>query len=83
LLAEMAAKPQKPVRKELVWSGSDIDGDGAPDFANPTGGVPALPRHHDRLAVIVDGRVGRLEVDRLGAAADEADLDHPLVDACR
>ncbi len=30
LLAEMAAKPQKPVRKELVWSGSDIDGDGRP-----------------------------------------------------
>ena len=52
LLADMAAKPQKPVRKELVWSGSDIDGDGAPDFANPTGGVP---RGHDDFG---DGRFG-------------------------
>jgi len=52
LLAEMAAKPQKPVRKELVWSGSDIDGDGAPDFANPTGGVP---RGHDAFG---DGEFG-------------------------
>ncbi|TCS13597.1 M23 family metallopeptidase [Caulobacter sp. BK020] len=52
LLADMAAKPQKPVRKELVWSGSDIDGDGAPDFANPTGGVP---RGHDEFG---DGQFG-------------------------
>jgi murein DD-endopeptidase MepM/ murein hydrolase activator NlpD len=44
LLDDMAAKAQKPVRKELVWSGADIDGDGAPDFANPTG---AAPRGHD------------------------------------
>ncbi|SFJ05597.1 M23 family metallopeptidase [Caulobacter sp. UNC279MFTsu5.1] len=52
LLAEMAAKPQTPVRKELVWSGSDIDGDGAPDFANPTGGAP---RGHDEFG---DGQFG-------------------------
>jgi murein DD-endopeptidase MepM/ murein hydrolase activator NlpD len=52
LLAELAAKPQKPVRKELVWSGSDIDGDGAPDFANPTGGAP---RGHDEFG---DGQFG-------------------------
>lgn len=52
LLAEIAAKPQKPVRKELVWSGADIDGDGAPDFANPTGGVP---RGHDDFG---DGNFG-------------------------
>lgn len=52
LLAEMAAKPQRPVRKALVWSGSDVDGDGAPDFANPTGG---LPRGHDEFG---DGQFG-------------------------
>lgn len=52
LLAEMTAKAQKPVRKELVWSGADIDGDGAPDFANPTGGAP---RGHDDFG---DGQFG-------------------------
>jgi murein DD-endopeptidase MepM/ murein hydrolase activator NlpD len=26
-----------PVRKEMVWSGADLDHDGQPDFANPTG----------------------------------------------
>jgi murein DD-endopeptidase MepM/ murein hydrolase activator NlpD len=52
LLAQMSAKPQKPVRKALIWSGSDIDGDGAPDFANPTGGAP---RGHDAFG---DGQFG-------------------------
>jgi murein DD-endopeptidase MepM/ murein hydrolase activator NlpD len=52
LIAEMIAKPQRPVRKELVWSGADIDGDGAPDFANPTG---AAPRGHDDFG---DGEFG-------------------------
>ena len=52
LLAQMTAKAHKPVRKELVWSGADIDGDGAPDFANPTGGVP---RGHDDFG---DGQFG-------------------------
>lgn len=66
LLAEMAAKPQKPVRKELVWSGSDIDGDGAPDFANPTGGAP---RGHDEFG---DGR--------FGARRDGGSRDHEGVD---
>ena len=52
LIAEMIAKPQRPVRRELVWSGADIDGDGAPDFANPTG---AAPRGHDDFG---DGEFG-------------------------
>jgi hypothetical protein len=29
-----------------AWEGRDLDGDGAPDFANPTGGEP---RGHDRF----------------------------------
>lgn len=52
LLDEMAAKPQRPVRQALVWSGADVDGDGAPDFANPTG---AAPRGHDDFG---DGEFG-------------------------
>nr|WP_295108325.1 M23 family metallopeptidase [uncultured Caulobacter sp.] len=45
LLAGVApAKPQAPPVMELVWKGADIDGDGASDFANPTG---AAPRGHD------------------------------------
>ncbi len=66
LLADLAAKPQKPVRKELVWSGSDIDGDGAPDFANPTGGAP---RGHDEFG---DGG--------FGARRDGGSRDHEGVD---
>jgi len=66
LLAEMAAKPQKPVRKELVWSGADIDGDGSPDFANPTGGVP---RGHDDFG---DGQ--------FGARRDGGSREHEGVD---
>ena len=66
LLADLAAKPQKPVRKELVWSGSDIDGDGAPDFANPTGGAP---RGHDAFG---DGE--------FGARRDGGSRDHEGVD---
>jgi murein DD-endopeptidase MepM/ murein hydrolase activator NlpD len=46
LLDDITAKAQRPVRKELVWSGADIDGDGAADFANPTG---AAPRGHDEF----------------------------------
>ena len=34
----------EPVQRELVWRGADVDGDGQPDFANPTGG---FPRQHD------------------------------------
>jgi peptidoglycan LD-endopeptidase LytH len=45
LLARIAPTPPKPEPvMELVWKGADIDGDGASDFANPTG---AAPRGHD------------------------------------
>ena len=33
-----------PVVRELQWEGQDIDGDGQPDFVNPTG---QAPRSHD------------------------------------
>lgn len=33
-----------PVQPTIVWEGADIDGDGAQDFANPTGG---MAREHD------------------------------------
>jgi murein DD-endopeptidase MepM/ murein hydrolase activator NlpD len=47
----LTAAPAPPVRLDLAppppaWVGRDIDGDGAPDFANPTGGEP---RGHDRF----------------------------------
>lgn len=45
LLARIAPAPVKPEPvMERVWKGADIDGDGASDFANPTG---AAPRGHD------------------------------------
>lgn len=41
----VALEPALPaVEKVLVWQGKDVDGDGAPDFANPTG---QAPRTHD------------------------------------
>src|SRR4051812_17953874 len=36
--------PPQPERLQLVWEGADVDGDGRPDFANPTG---REPRGHD------------------------------------
>ncbi|MEH0197032.1 M23 family metallopeptidase [Caulobacter sp. CCNWLY153] len=44
LLNRLDEAPPQPVRMETVWKGADVDGDGAPDFANPTG---AAPREHD------------------------------------
>lgn len=41
-----AAAPPAPVVYRTVWSGRDIDGDGAPDFVNPTG---EAPRDHDNF----------------------------------
>jgi biotin carboxyl carrier protein len=65
LLADITAKP-KPTTMELVWKGADIDGDGAPDFANPTG---AAPRGHDEFG---DGY--------FGARRDGGSRDHEGVD---
>lgn len=35
--ASLTLRPSLPAREVLVWQGVDLDGDGAPDFANPTG----------------------------------------------
>jgi murein DD-endopeptidase MepM/ murein hydrolase activator NlpD len=61
-----ADKPAQPVRRELVWRGADIDGDGAADFANPTG---AAPRGHDDFG---DGE--------FGASRDGGSRQHEGVD---
>jgi murein DD-endopeptidase MepM/ murein hydrolase activator NlpD len=66
LLADMRAEKPKPTVMELVWKGADIDGDGAPDFANPTG---AAPRGHDAFG---DGF--------FGARRDAGSRDHEGVD---
>lgn len=70
LLDEIAAKPQRPVRKELVWSGADVDGDGAADFANPTG---AAPRGHDDFG---DGEFG---ARRDGGSRSHEGVDYTAV----
>lgn len=66
LLAGINADKPKPTVMELVWKGADIDGDGAPDFANPTG---AAPRGHDDFG---DGF--------FGARRDGGSRDHEGVD---
>ena len=66
LLDKLTVTAKKPVRQDLVWSGADIDGDGAPDFANPTG---AAPRGHDAFG---DGE--------FGARRDGGSRDHEGVD---
>lgn len=48
---QLTAAPVPPPHLDLAppppqWEGRDIDGDGAPDFVNPTGGEP---RGHDRF----------------------------------
>jgi len=66
LLAEIAPKPAPVPVMELVWKGADIDGDGASDFANPTG---EAPRGHDGFG---DGW--------FGARRDGGSRDHEGVD---
>ncbi|MET3668044.1 M23 family metallopeptidase [Caulobacter sp. 1776] len=66
LLADITAKPAPPRVMALVWKGADIDGDGASDFANPTG---AAPRGHDDFG---DGW--------FGARRDGGSRDHEGVD---
>jgi murein DD-endopeptidase MepM/ murein hydrolase activator NlpD len=37
VVASLSAQPAVPAPQRLVWRGVDVDGDGSPDFANPTG----------------------------------------------
>jgi len=70
LLADLQADKPKPTVMELVWKGADIDGDGAPDFANPTG---AAPRGHDAFG---DGFFG---ARRDGGSRDHEGVDYRAV----
>jgi biotin carboxyl carrier protein len=70
LLANITAKPKPVPTMELVWKGADLDGDGAPDFANPTG---AAPRGHDEFG---DGYFG---ARRDGGSRDHEGVDYQAV----
>jgi biotin carboxyl carrier protein len=70
LLADLQADKSRPPVMELVWKGADIDGDGAPDFANPTG---EAPRGHDAFG---DGFFG---ARRDGGSRDHEGVDYMAV----
>src|SRR5690606_19387199 len=38
-------QPQPQLAQRLVWTGTDIDGDGQPDFVNPTSAAPRTWDH--------------------------------------
>jgi murein DD-endopeptidase MepM/ murein hydrolase activator NlpD len=58
--------PQPAMQAVVVWDGADVDGDGAADFINPTGGQP---RGHDAFG---NGQ--------FGASRDGGDRHHEGVD---
>ncbi|HYD43986.1 MAG TPA: M23 family metallopeptidase [Phenylobacterium sp.] len=65
------ARPQPTLAQRLVWTGADVDGDGQPDFANPTGTAPRTwdgfgsgaygasrdggVRHHEGVDYVAEG----------------------------
>jgi murein DD-endopeptidase MepM/ murein hydrolase activator NlpD len=53
-----------------AWEGADLDGDGAPDFQNPTGGVP---RGHDAFGD------GFFHADRDGGRRPHEGVDYDAV----
>ena len=63
---EMTAGSLGAAELELVWSGADIDGDGAADFANPTG---QETRGHDAYGA------GEFGASRDGGARDHEGVD--------
>ena len=65
-----AEAPPAPVQRVMVWRGADIDGDGAADFANPTG---AAPRGHDDFG---DGQFG---ASRDGGTRQHEGVDYAAV----
>jgi len=67
LIAPQIPDPPRPAMQQVVvWDGADVDGDGAADFINPTGGEP---RGHDAFG---DGQ--------FGASRDGGDRHHEGVD---
>lgn len=68
LVAAVKARlaPQPAPQKVLIWSGVDVDGDGAADFANPTG---QAPRTEDAYGY-----------GHFGASRDSGSRDHEGVD---
>jgi murein DD-endopeptidase MepM/ murein hydrolase activator NlpD len=61
-----ASLPAAAAPLRLVWEGADLDRDGAPDFANPTG---QAPREHDAYGS-----------GAFGASRDSGSRDHEGVD---
>jgi murein DD-endopeptidase MepM/ murein hydrolase activator NlpD len=77
--ASLTLRPALPVHEVLVWQGADLDGDGAADFANPTG---KAIRGHDaygegEFGASRDGGVRRHEGVDFMAAAGQA-VDAPI-----
>jgi murein DD-endopeptidase MepM/ murein hydrolase activator NlpD len=74
--AVAASAPKQPAPLKLVWQGTDLDGDGKADFANPTGHEP---RGHDaygegEFGVSRDGGARRHEgVDFIARAGQSVD----------
>jgi peptidoglycan LD-endopeptidase LytH len=65
--ASLAPAPAAPeLQPVVIWDGADLDGDGADDFANPTGGEP---RGHDAYGS-----------GAFGASRDGGDRHHVGVD---
>jgi peptidoglycan LD-endopeptidase LytH len=64
VLPKAFAAPPAP---KLVWEGRDIDGDGASDFANPTG---LAPRSHDAFGA------GHFGASRDGGSREHAGVDY-------
>jgi biotin carboxyl carrier protein len=62
--------PTPPAPARVVWEGADIDGDGAPDFANPTG---LTPRVHDGYGS------GAFGASRDGGSREHAGIDYEAV----
>lgn len=55
------------VRERLVWEGADLDGDGQPDIANPTGQAPRLTDAYGE---------GRFHASRDGGAREHEGVDY-------
>lgn len=69
-VADKALNARPKLQTVVVWRGQDVDGDGAGDFANPTG---AAPRGHDHFG---DGGFG---ARRDGGSRNHEGVDYAAV----